>query len=179
MIKFRTGETGCVTLDPRIAGLDESELERLVRVANEGIVAAYTLIRYHKDSVERRFLSGTLNDTPFLHRADFDVGEHFVIKAKPHPLPEPIYVGGPLPGAGPSSKLWKVELSEDRKTVTVGCRQCPTDSLVASLCSLIRLNEALHGDLMATKSGPRHGVHTISWADADRLLAYLEEGLKK
>jgi hypothetical protein len=159
----------------------ENELERLVRVANEGIAAAYTLICNHKDAVERRFASGCLNDVKSaLCRANFDIGERFVIKPKQRPLPEPIYVGPCYAGG---IQKWKVELSPDRKTITVGCQSFGAEDLhwmLKQLCSETSAQAAVGNTVLAAyREGIAHNSNRLSWADADRLLAWLEKALEE
>lgn len=168
-----------VTLYSQTAIKQETELERLVRVANEGLAAAHTLWLDHSDQLEEREGAGW-------HRMagwGSIFNTQFRIKPKHRPLPEPIYVG-PLSGGHEfgvrSNAGWKVELSEDRKTVNVGCQEFTAVWLRIGLSGLCKQG-VTHSDgtvpLVATREGVQYSGHVLSWRDADRLLAYLEEGL--
>lgn len=159
----------------------ESELERLVRVANEGIKAISEL---RDRSGEVEIASAHHGKVYAWSSVSFGfLDGHFQLRIKPkqRPLPEPIYVGrdcndgGPLPG-------WKVELSADRKTVKVGCQSFDVDVAQNALSSLVRSNHCVYAlidhNLCATKQGVKYGSNSITWADADRLLAWLEAALK-
>jgi hypothetical protein len=143
-----------------------SELEELVRKVNEGAEAKARLLSEFREQVvqERKLYEG--RSFP---------GEEFetllyTYRVKPKTF-TPFNVG----------KGWKVELSEDRKILTIGCQSWrkeearPKFSVGFKILSEGR-EQGLRG-FFGSKLGLRHQDtgETIPWADVDRIIAELEK----
>jgi hypothetical protein len=150
----------------RFEVVEESELEELVRKVNEGAEAKARLLSEFREQVvqERKLYEG--RSFP---------GEEFetllyTYRVKPKTF-TPFNVG----------KGWKVELSEDRKILTIGCQSWrkeearPKFSVGFKILSEGR-EQGLRG-FFGSKLGLRHQDtgETIPWADVDRIIAELEK----
>jgi hypothetical protein len=162
----------------------ETELQRLVRTANEGLRAFKTIADKYDDQVNHRDLPGTLGSSMFrtskvvksISRIDLGPhmeaifngrGELFVEKK---PTFTPFKVG----------KGWEVKLSEDGKTLTIGCRKYEA-KVVRSAFQELTSERAFvyeHNPKLkfhASRNGVYENQEFISWADAEKILKSLED----
>jgi hypothetical protein len=155
---------------------NESELERLVRVANEGRIALNELKAKYRNAVV--FDDGVPLD-------GFKLSERNLV-VKPKPTFEPFYVGPEYKKCSDLShtdsclgdSAWKVELKGD--VLHVGCREFNAYYAKRALQSLLKDEDTSYTtsgiEVMATRSGiGLRGEGKISWADADRILEALEK----
>jgi hypothetical protein len=133
----------------------ESELERLVRVANEGVDAVHELsLKYW---------------------CDYETREHRYV-VKPKPTFEPFYVG---PMIRDSHKAgWLVKLEGD--TLHVGCKQFHASTLYRTLKGILGVGLCLTDQFEgAVPRGCKDGIvwcqYQISWADVEHILEALEK----
>jgi hypothetical protein len=140
----------------------ETELERLVRVANVGLDAMRTLYQTTLGNQVRLGASEWMSD--FIKR---------------RPAFEPFYVGPdvkPAPAGDAPPRAWRVSLSDDGKTLSVGCQTFDARQLYNALDDILRKrgywNAALK--IHSTRDGLRYGDYVLSWSDADKILAALE-----
>jgi hypothetical protein len=140
----------------------ESELERLVRVANEGTVASKEIDAKYANQVEE-----------ITEETDKSVFISYRIK----PIFEPFNVGPGVSGKLGESK-WRVKLEGDR--LHIGCRNFPVSWLKNALTALCRnpnTNSCTIGThtIVASRGGVSSVGETISWEAADKILAALEK----
>lgn len=133
----------------------ESELERLVRVLNEGDVALRTIIEKYPTQVVD------------------DEGDPMTYY-KPHtysivkPKFEPFTVGNG----------WSVKL--DGETLHVGCQPFIAKFFQKDMQRAVKGDgSTINYSFIACRDGVKYGINQISWSDADRILAALEKaGIK-
>jgi hypothetical protein len=172
--------------DDAPAAKEESELERLVRVANEGTTAVAELKAKHPFDVQV-----SAGDDYWIGVGVS--GPRIRYRVKPRPAFEPFYV---------NNGQWKVSLSDDGhsqnaqptvrgvaeqsvagKTLSVGCQTFPASQVLAA-------HRALKGattyrgvggfDLYAYRDGVGRTDRTgpeLTWTDFDRIGAALEKAL--
>jgi hypothetical protein len=170
----------------REAAEEETELERLVRVANEGYAARDEVYRrygqqyvtYINGDGPEHFISGTLR---------FWEGSRFAVK--PRPAFEPFYVGPPALGSSaPDMRVegaWRVSLSDDGKTLSVGCQTFDAKLVLPALKALTTGQYGSFSVGSVVLHAHRNGIGRdsartggeLSWSDADRILAALEKAL--
>lgn len=158
----------------------ETELQRLVRVANEGAAAMQRL--GGNDAVECRRPGRYWG--PYSTCPGVIDSRELEFRLRPRPAFEPFYVGRCTrshPHDEPCGS-WKVCLSDDGKTLSVGCKQFDARDLADGIRQL-----QLFGGMYALTAGGtirvmRDGLrleaaqnHALSWPDADRILAALEK----
>lgn len=152
---------------------EESELERLVRVANEGVDAEVTLRTKYRDQIEdaERVYQG-----PSVSRTGGQVSI-YKLRIKPKPAFEPFYVG---PGSelSPPAGGWLVKL--EGETLHIGCKRLKAKDAKEALRFLCKGNGAEEYktagfSVAATRTGVCSLDGEISWADADKILAALEK----
>jgi hypothetical protein len=157
---------------PQPESTKETELERLVRVANDGVNAAMIIDRKYTGLVED--ISEPCGGGKY---------EYISYRIKLNPAFEPFYVGPPCNPNIPNSRPgWLVKL-EGGDTLHVGCKSLPAWLAAQHLRCFLQGNESERTmsnldqtEMFATKNGIKiSGQGTISWADADRILAALEK----
>lgn len=136
---------------------EESELERLVRVANEGLVAIIHL----RQDYPKQIVSHREN-----HLRSYETRR---IDIKPAPIFESFYIGN-----GPG---WQVDIRQGR--LMIGCKDFSTVVTREYLRSALGGgNVPLYQETLDFRIG-RHGISlnqdTVSWADCDKVLAALEK----
>jgi hypothetical protein len=172
----------------------ETELERLVRVANEGAAAEWEIRKRFSEDVEFRGETSHGYSGRWLPVARADANVPAQWRVKPRPAFEPFYV---------NNGLWKVSLSDGGhsdtngqptvrgagsaeqsvagKTLSVGCQTFDARRLYNALddilCKKGYWNAALK--IHSTRDGLRYGDYVLSWPDADSILAALEKALGK
>lgn len=138
----------------------EGELQRLVRLANEGLNALKEL--------QGKPIKLISQGRPYL--MDYNLTP--VEIKPPRPTFEPFTVGG-MCDAHPLG--WLVELKGD--TLHVGCKYFRAKELREDLAALKKdnLDHALFHVLAPSRNGVYQDEHFITWADADRILDALEK----
>jgi hypothetical protein len=135
---------------------DESELERLVRVANEGLDAMATLKYDYSNKVQ--WHTGTMYD-PHLFPSR--------IQIKSKPKFEPFVVGSG----------WTVKL--EGETLHVGCQQFDSKRARGMLSFLLNNGKSWsygNTDYHSCRKGISNGRGDIlEWSDADKILAALQQ----
>jgi hypothetical protein len=170
----------------------ETELERLVRVANVGLDAMRTLYQTTLGNQVRLGASEWMSDFHAVSFQDFfgsGGGDkcQATLSIKRRPAFEPFYVG---PAVKPTSagdappQAWRVSLSDDGKTLSVGCQTFDAKDAEAALrwlCVAKNSGTQLGGrQLNAVRDGLQYtGLGRVSYEDADRILAALEKALGK
>jgi hypothetical protein len=165
----------------------ETELERLVRVANEGAAAEWEIRKRFSEDVEFRDETSHGYSGRWLPAARADANVPVQWRVKPRPAFEPFYVG---PAVKPTSagdappQAWRVSLSDDGKTLSVGCQTFDAKDAEAALrwlCVAKNSGTQLGGrQLNAVRDGLQYtGLGRVSYEDADRILAALEKALNK
>lgn len=144
----------------------ETELERLVRVANEGALAMATLATEYPNSctVECKKMGSGMDA--------YNYAEYSV---KPKPTFEPFYVGPNGGGDGGLKGSWLVKL--EGNCLHIGCRSYNV-SEVKNALHVFNAGAVTMGSFRAH----RHGVYEaitptnfISWADCDKIYQALEK----
>lgn len=145
----------------------ESELDRLVRIANEGADAHHQLFKKYPREYEvaRESSSGALQ----LWAQDF----LYAIRARVKPSP-------PKPQfQSVQTQHGEATLSDDGKTLKIGCQTWDASMLQQALRHLCNGGQtfdrpAPHNTFSATRAGI-HSFHgSVTWDEADRLLAALD-----
>lgn len=149
---------------------EESELERLVRVANEGRTALSVLIKTYPDQTEYSY------DECRWHKVNSSTFSQCEIRIKPKPIFEPFKIGSQK-----SPGTWLVKLDKD--DLHVGCHLFNPQYLCSALSDLTRnssSSQLVDGHkLSSMRDGINcDGKYTISWDDCDLLCRKLEEYLK-
>lgn len=133
----------------------ESELERLVRVANEGLVALTQIGRKY---------SRETNSLGLSYLADYNTSPVFI---KPKPKFEPLTVGS----------NWRVELKGD--VLHIGCKDFDARNFKNTLndfCKADAKNRLVQGiNAYAGRNNLMWSGYEITWSDADRILEALEK----
>jgi hypothetical protein len=148
----------------------ESELERLVRVANEGRVALEKLMQI--GGAEYSIIP-PYNWTPISYN-QFTKGHRYRVKPK-HSF-EPFHVG--TPGGLHNLGSWLVKL--EGNILHIGCKQFLAALVLETIRGLrdagLSLVTSFEG---ATPSGRRSGIvwsqYMLSWADCDKIVDALEK----
>jgi hypothetical protein len=181
----------------------ETELERLVRVANEGMRAVAAMhnkpelraqVEWRNKNFEWEPLYGFWSDgeelrikpRPAAHLKCAQCGRNCKAvneESRTHCF-EPFYVGphGGLGAAGGmSSDAWKVSLSDDGKELSVGCQKFDAQwahQLLIDFCKRdCNMSQKGGREIYAGRKGISIDGSTLSWSDADRILAALEKAL--
>ncbi len=147
---------------------DESEIESLVRKANEGLEAIEKLLE-RENEVElyseknERVLK---NIFPSGYCKEY---EHARYRVPPKKTFTPFTVG----------KGWTVRLSEDRKTLEIGCRKYDAGYVrreFKALCTTETHGSSFHDvRLLASRKGISDRGESITWEEAEKILKALEE----
>lgn len=149
--------TVCSVTREYFTPVGESELERLVRVANEGDAAIKVLKeKYPNDVID--------NEGDPITR----YGSTFTFSIKPKPAFEPFTVGSG----------WTVKL--EGETLHIGCKTYVANLFKSDLNFVNSTGTGRNYDLRATRVDVRDKEgHSITWSDADRILAALKKaGIK-
>jgi hypothetical protein len=144
-----------------VAPAEQSELEELVATANAGFEALDKLRALHPNNVEVQ----NANDEKWRLIGAWGEWSEVRYRIKQTPAFEPFTVG----------QGWRVEL--DGGMLRIGCQSFVPDVLRSYLIDLCDRNALSAGNLSATRTGvAMEGTpHSISWDDADRLLAALRK----
>jgi hypothetical protein len=145
---------------------NESELERLVRVANEGALASYRLRTEFGHEIEFKNNGSYKNWTP-CHEITFS-GTTAEYRIKQKPKFEPFVVGSG----------WQVKLEGDM--LHIGCQKFNATSFKKAVkgaeTGLITDRSVLAGvPMTGSRSGIEWDGHRMLWSDADKILAALEK----
>jgi hypothetical protein len=161
--------------DEQDANVAESELERLVRVANEGTRAKRELRAKYKGQWENTTVQHGQMLLDADHWTDKDKYVDEVFRIKPRPAFEPFGVG---PADSTGYQNWRVSLSDDGKELSVGCQKFDAQwahQLLIDFCKRdCNMSQKGGREIYAGRKGISINGSTLSWPDADRILAALE-----
>jgi hypothetical protein len=152
---------------------EESELERLVRKANEGMEAGKQLHARYSDQLEERVVNLESGIPKYWQPYDRTANEAYEYRVKPRPTFTPFTVG----------LGWKVELKDNNTRLQIGCRDYAAHDFMKGLRSLVRGGNATASaipgyasgiDLHATRLGVLENGQSISWDEAEKILKALE-----
>jgi hypothetical protein len=164
----------------------ETELERLVRVANEGEAARSVLLSRYRDAFEWRTTGANAS-------AWYEAGSAAKVRdyrtkpkpARPKPAFPEMYVNQKRePGLTGAllDKGWNVSLSDDGKVLNIGCKKYESGAVLTALRAIKSgqySSFTIYDDVLQSY---RDGIgrtscqgKDLSWSDADRLLTALEK----
>lgn len=143
--------------------LTESELEELVKKANEGLEACKIINTRYKNQVQERNVDLlSKKEHPW---QDFDDDGYFVeYRVKPKKF-TPFTVG----------KGWKVELKPGSTDLTIGCRSYYVGDVKKAFTKLCRESGSNHGLFHARRDGITENGEKLTWEEAEKILKALEE----
>lgn len=158
------GQDELYSCDPirfELVDFPQSELEELVKKANERSADLRALVKKYSDQLERRACD--IDGVLMLENWTNDMPVQFTVwRIKPKKQWTPITLNG-----------WTVTVDGD--SVKVGCKEFDRKTLTTALVATVKNNSNNYCDFFSSRTGVRFMGHVLPWSDAETLLKALED----